>query len=232
MSLLEEQMAERRSRILAAARELISEGGFDGLTMRQLAERARVSVPTVYNLIGNKFLLLEALLRAQVAEALAALARLPRTPSAIDYIEQMPGVAHDVLLANPGYTRALIHIFLTSEDSAPARRVLDAQSMALMAEAVRSAQRSGELCAWADADLVAESMYAIYCHALIGWGSGEIEEDELRACTRQGTGLLLLGLSAGEARARLEAKLRTQHESARQSAAAPKKESDHAERHR
>jgi AcrR family transcriptional regulator len=222
MSLLEEQMAERRSRILAAARSLISAGGFDGLTMRQLADVARVSVPTVYNLIGNKYLLLEALVKEQFAEALAALGKLPGKLMVTDYIELMPGVAHDVLLANPSYTRALIHIFLTSEESAPARRILDAQSIALMAESVRAAQRSGELCAWANPDVVAEALYAIYCHTLIGWGSGEIEEDELRASTRHGMGLVLLGVSAGEARAHLEAKLRTEHESARQSPAAPK----------
>jgi AcrR family transcriptional regulator len=222
MSLLEEQMAERRSRILAAARSLISAGGFDGLTMRQLADQARVSVPTVYNLIGNKFLLLEALVKEQFAEALAAFAKLPGNLPMMEYIERMPGVAHDVLLANPGYTRALIHIFMTSEESSPARRVLDAQSKTLMAETVRAAQRKGELCAWADPELVAQAMYAIYCHALIGWGSGEMEEEELRAFTSHGMGLVLLSISEGAARSRLEAKLRALHESARQSVAAPK----------
>jgi AcrR family transcriptional regulator len=222
MSLLEEQMAERRSRILAAARSLISEGGFEGLTMRQLADQARVSVPTVYNLIGNKFLLLEALVKEQFAEALAAFAKLPGNLSMMEYIERMPGVAHDVLLANPGYTRALIHIFLTSEESSPARRVLDEQSKALMAETVRAAQRKGELCAWADPELVARAMYAIYCHSLIGWASGEMEEEDLRASTHHGMGLVLLAISAGPARERLEAKMRAQHESARQSSAAPK----------
>lgn len=222
MSLVEEQMAERRSRILAAARQLISDGGFDGLTMRQLAEQARVSVPTVYNLIGNKYLLLEALLKEQFAEALAALAKLPRNEAMLDYIEQMPGVTFDVLLANPGYMRALIHIFLTSEEAAAARRVLDAQSMALMAETLRAAQRSGEVCAWANPAWVAQAMYSVFCHGLIGWASGELEEDELRATTGGGMSLMLLAVSEGAARARLEARLRAQHESARQSPAAPK----------
>src|SRR5437764_464693 len=54
MSLLEEHKAERRGRILAAARELIAERGYDGLTMRDLAQASRVSVPTLYNLFGGK----------------------------------------------------------------------------------------------------------------------------------------------------------------------------------
>jgi AcrR family transcriptional regulator len=221
MSLLEEQMSERRARILAAARRLITDGGFEGLTMRQLAEVARVSVPTVYNLIGNKYLLLEALVKEQLGEAVAALAKLPSNLTIAEYIELMPGVAHDVLLANPGYARALIHVFLTSEDAAPARRALDAQSKAMMAASVRAAQRAGELCDWAEPDTVARFMYAIYVDALICWASGEIEEDELRQNTPRGMGLLLLGLTLGDTRERLERKLRAQHESARQSKAEP-----------
>ncbi|MGH9362599.1 MAG: TetR/AcrR family transcriptional regulator, partial [Thermoanaerobaculia bacterium] len=54
MSLLEEHKAERRARILAAARELIAERGYEGLTMRDLAHASRVSVPTLYNLFGGK----------------------------------------------------------------------------------------------------------------------------------------------------------------------------------
>ena len=58
MGLLEDQKAERRARILASARRLIAERGFDGLTMRDLAAASRVSVPTLYNLFGGKQALL------------------------------------------------------------------------------------------------------------------------------------------------------------------------------
>ena len=58
-----EQKAERRSRILAAAREIIAESGYPELTMRDLARQARVTVPTIYNLIGSKEAVLFALPR-------------------------------------------------------------------------------------------------------------------------------------------------------------------------
>ena len=54
MTLREQKMAERRERILLTAREIIAEGGLDALTTRELARRARVTVPTVYNLVGAK----------------------------------------------------------------------------------------------------------------------------------------------------------------------------------
>ena len=54
MSLHDEHKAERRARILQAARRLIARRGVQRLNMRDLAQEARVSVPTVYNLIGGK----------------------------------------------------------------------------------------------------------------------------------------------------------------------------------
>lgn len=214
-------MAERRARILAAARGLIAEGGFEGLTMRQLAELARVSVPTVYNLIGNKFLLLEALVKEQFAQAANALARVPPGRSIVEYVEIMTDVTHDLLLGNPRYTRALIQVFLTADDSAPARRAIDAQCLALIGSALEAAQAAGEIASWADAPLVARQTYALYVSGVLGWASGELEEEALRMSTRFGLGLLLLGLSEGEPRARLEKALRKQQRAVRRLASEP-----------
>ena len=47
-------MAIRRDRILDTARTIIAESGFEALSLRDLAHRAQVTVPTIYNLIGNK----------------------------------------------------------------------------------------------------------------------------------------------------------------------------------
>jgi AcrR family transcriptional regulator len=46
--------AERRKRIIHAARDLIRETGNVGLSMRALAARAGVSLATPYNLFGSK----------------------------------------------------------------------------------------------------------------------------------------------------------------------------------
>ena len=48
-TLRERNMADRRRRILAAAREIIATRGFDGLAMRGLAEQAGVAVKTLYS---------------------------------------------------------------------------------------------------------------------------------------------------------------------------------------
>ncbi|MFM8940255.1 MAG: TetR/AcrR family transcriptional regulator, partial [Phenylobacterium sp.] len=49
-----ETKVDRRDRILAEARALLEAEGFDGLSLRKLAVQARVTVPTIYNLVGGK----------------------------------------------------------------------------------------------------------------------------------------------------------------------------------
>lgn len=58
----ERNKAHNRNKILAAARDLLKEGGLEGLSMRSLAERAQVSSRTPYNLFGSKTDVLLALL--------------------------------------------------------------------------------------------------------------------------------------------------------------------------
>jgi len=66
-----EQKLERRARILAAARELIAQRGYEALSMRELAAHCRVSVPTLYNQFGGKQALLAAAVESHFAGLLA-----------------------------------------------------------------------------------------------------------------------------------------------------------------
>ena len=60
-------MQIRRKRILDCARDVIAEDGFDALNLRSLADRAGVTVPTIYNLIGNKSALLQRLFEDSIS---------------------------------------------------------------------------------------------------------------------------------------------------------------------
>lgn len=61
-------MQKRRARILAEARGLLARGGFDAMNLRELARLADVTVPTIYNLIGNKEEVIVALMGDALAE--------------------------------------------------------------------------------------------------------------------------------------------------------------------
>lgn len=56
--------ASTRDRILAAARQIILEEGYGRLSLERVAERAGVARATIYNQVGSKSGLLEALLKA------------------------------------------------------------------------------------------------------------------------------------------------------------------------
>src|SRR5262245_42811852 len=116
MGLLEDHKAERRARILAAARRLIAARGFDGLTMRDLARASRVSVPTLYNLFGGK----HALILGELEETFADVLASTRTARGATFVERaFAGCEAGMrdLLAVPRYSRALVHLFLTSDET-------------------------------------------------------------------------------------------------------------------
>ena len=88
-------MAARRQRILESARALLQEAGPEGLSMRKLAREAGLSVTTLYNLLGSREKILQALIRDSVkrldepaSDADAALDPLRRASSAMETMLQ------------------------------------------------------------------------------------------------------------------------------------------------
>lgn len=198
MSLLVEHKAERRARILAAARRLIAERGFDGLTMRELARASRVSVPTVYNLFGGK----QAVLMAELEETFALVVRSLASAGGHSVVERafaMCEAGNRDLLAVPAYSRELMHVFLLSEATRPLRLKINDRYVGLMAGVLRDGQAAGDLVAWADPMAVARRMFAHYVHAMLEWAAGDLTDDEFLAATELGMALMLLGLARGRA---------------------------------
>ena len=70
-------MQHRRERILRTARELLASGGFEALSLRELARQAEVTVPTIYNLVGNKEEVLVALFAQAIGEIEARMRAAP-----------------------------------------------------------------------------------------------------------------------------------------------------------
>src|SRR3954454_23229 len=136
MSLFEEHKAERRTRILAAARELIAARGYDGLTMRDLARASRVSVPTLYNLFGGKQALILGELESTFAAVVAGIATVT-TGTVVDRALATCDAGNADLLAVPKYSRQLILLFLTSADTTAVRRASAEQYAELMADLLR-----------------------------------------------------------------------------------------------
>jgi len=198
MGLFEEHKAERRARILVAARELIAARGYDGLTMRDLAKASRVSVPTLYNLFGGKQALLLGELESTFAAVVAGTEQA-RTGSVVDRALATCDAGNADLLAVPRYSRELILLFLTSSEKAEVRRASAESYAELMANVLRDGQKAGEIQPWIDPLVFARGMFAHYQLAMIEWARGEMDTDGFRAATRFGMCAMLLGVTRGKA---------------------------------
>jgi AcrR family transcriptional regulator len=222
-SLWEANKAERRRRILAAARRLISRKGFQGLTMRDLADAGRVSVPTVYNLVGGKLSLLAALVEEVHADVVAKLGDPQHHDTFVSAAMELCAVAHGEVLAAPEYYRELIGLFLVSKEAQPIRKSLAERNIALMARAVASGQARGEIVDWVDPASLSALLYSQYTSATIDWANRKLDDDALQATTSYGHALILLGVARGRAVKKLEDLARMHQHAARPATAAQSK---------
>ena len=92
---------KRRQRILSVARKTLARDGVDGLTVRQLASEAGITVPTIYNLVGNKDDLLRLLLDELVS----------RTERVLEEVEE-----EDPIEATARVVGTLATLFAEDED--------------------------------------------------------------------------------------------------------------------
>ena len=76
-------MAKRRETILREARILIAHEGFEALKIRDLAARADLTVPTIYNLVGGKNEILEIIIQEMVTQL-----RMIQDQAKIDPVEE------------------------------------------------------------------------------------------------------------------------------------------------
>jgi AcrR family transcriptional regulator len=199
-------MAERRERILASARELIAEGGFEALTTRVLARRARVTVPTIYNLIGAKDDVLFAAVEEQTARFLDAIGgRKRRAPLA-----QVLAVSDDCvseLLRDPRYYKALLRLMYSSESALKVRHSVGATVLREFSRGLEAMRETGALVEGLKVRLLAPQLAGQLSAASLQWATDDLDEAGFRRAARLGTQLLLLGATRGAARRQLEEKL-------------------------
>jgi AcrR family transcriptional regulator len=206
MSLFDEHKADRRERIVAAARTLVAERGYEGLTMRDLARAAKVSVPTLYNLFGSK----DAILVTELEAMASAIARA--LPSSGESFLQRGMAAFDagmkILEESPAFFRAVIQMFLTSTETGDLRHRVEQGFVRIMEANLRAAKAAGQLADWAEPAIVARHMYTQQVAGFLAWGLGQVDFATFRAGTLSGCAHLLAGVARGAFAAEVEAQIK------------------------
>ncbi len=196
---------DRRRKILSSARDMLTERGYDGMVMNQVARRANVSPTTLYNLYHTKDEMLLAALRDLTLDA----ARM--TAAEIE---------------EPGYEFILLHLHYSANQSqkgaAYARAITEALFRAkpgdelvemMLTElsenvliSLKAMKTRGELRSETDLEELAVSMAGNYWSTFLLWTKGVIRLADLGRHLMRNFLSMLIAASCGSARTDLESR--------------------------
>lgn len=193
--------AERRARIIRAARELIRETGSSGLSMRALAARAGVSLATPYNLFGSKGAVLVAVLEDIKGFGSRFAAYRGRDPLERAVCAAELAVAY--YEEDPEFYRALWTCILGSEGAEARSALFNPKRDAFWLGLLKEAQDAGLLLPEIDLRLLMRSLDHGFRSAMLHWVLGDLPLAALRPATAYAYALTLRGAATADAQAGL-----------------------------
>jgi AcrR family transcriptional regulator len=217
MKLVEEQTLERHERILETVRQCIAEKGVIDLTIRDLAESCRVSVPTLYRRFGSKEqLLVEAIRSFFNSDVLGdqlengSLCGAERLLAVID-------LCGKTITDMPEYNQQLFTLFMSSDFGAKLGWDITESITFYVRQGLVEIQQSGELNDWIDLDVLAERVAAQCIVSALEFCNGDISTHGFVAVFSYSAAMLLLASTSGQAHATFkERALKTQDIARRQ----------------
>ncbi|ENZ83063.1 MULTISPECIES: TetR/AcrR family transcriptional regulator [Caulobacter] len=153
-----------RERVLAAARRLFSERGYEGATIRDIAQAAGMSTGAVFASFADKSELFEEILTADYEVIHAQMTQASRNAKTVD--EALLGlfaVAYAFHVEQLPLLRASIAVSWTRSEAAERRARADLKHIfRLIGEALRRGVEEGQLKKDIDAKLLAEITWDVY----------------------------------------------------------------------
>ena len=180
-----------RQKIIAAAQELLREGGIEALTMRSLAERAQISSRTPYNLFGSKTDVLIGLIDEPLRRFLSA-PSLPLAKGILPTMLAMVQVIYRQYEPEIDYYRT-IYWGVMASDHHEARAAGLTRSRKVAERQIRAAMAAGELRAKTDPPALAAHIVAVIMGLLGLWASKLLSGPELVTECRRSLILCFLG---------------------------------------
>ena len=196
--------AERRRRIIHAARDLIRETGNAGLSMRALAARAGVSLATPYNLFGSKRAIVLAVLD-DVREFQDRFANL-RSTDPLERLFTAVDMAIEFYVADPPFYKTLwAAVFDASDDVRT--EIFNWKRNEFWRSLVAGAAEAGAIAPGVNIELLFRALDRSFESAMLEWVVGELEPDLLAPTIRYGYALILKGAASADWRGPLDVRL-------------------------
>ncbi len=193
----------REDRVLREARALISERGADGVTIRELAQRSGVSVPTLYSWFGDKSALLVRAVERTFEAFLDETGSAASSPA--EALLELPRAAADAMLGAPDYSRSVIEVFA---QAGAENGMMDAVAGAVAVRIGRfleELEAAGGLETWVAIAPLAERLASLHVVTCMQWAGGRIPDAAFGATLQYGMAITTLGSARGDARERIAA---------------------------
>lgn len=182
-----------RAHILANARRLVAEEGYDSVAMREVARRSGITPPTIYNLIGNRACVLrEAIVEGQQAKVAFA-SRLARS-TGMNPILAYAETILNALSCYQDYSRHSIRAIVHQRSDLELPRLITQRSRTAMMFWLDQLERDGRF--WRKTCMETAGTLASrpILTAVARWADGGLTIAELRQKMALGVGTVLMGL--------------------------------------
>jgi len=195
-----EQKAQRREQILAAARDLITERGYREVTMRAIAGRCGVSIPTLYNLCGDRRTLLFEAVSSHLTGVLGNIsaAASKRGHRKVVAVAEACAVA---MCQRPDYHRTMMGVLAGGDGAYELSANLSRMLASEIQVGIDEMRAAAELASWADPAALSHAVAGQIVATASEWASGSLDDENLRSAMVYGVSIALLGVAEGKATA-------------------------------
>ncbi|MDJ0787585.1 MAG: TetR/AcrR family transcriptional regulator [Myxococcota bacterium] len=171
--LRERNKARRRHAILESALELLRHNALEDVTIEQIAARAEVSSPTVYNLVGTREQLLGSLIDRVMEDLVATLEKREGELDPIDEARFAVEQSARAFVADGEAYRQIVRALGSFPASGSPLAVDPVQ---LHIQAMKGAQEMGTLRPELDPTALGRQSYIAYIAALIAWAAESLTD--------------------------------------------------------
>ena len=192
-----ERGRKSRARIRAAARSLFRERGFDGATLRAIAERADMGASSIYRHFQSKEeLLIDELAELQEEAWTRFRSADDRARPTSDRLRAFFAVQHGLLVADRDLTTIALRA-TTKTEARVARRVLQLQdrTIGLLMEILQRGRMKQHLAKDVDVLEASRVIFHVTHGARIPWANGLVSDEALRTSIHQALEMLFAGIS-------------------------------------
>jgi AcrR family transcriptional regulator len=201
MDLMSQQKHERGERILEATREMLAERGYAEVTVRELARRCGVSVPTLYNRFGGKDALIAQAVKSQFSKALGSVEGDDEGET-IGYprLMDLVGRVADGVIELADYHRALLQAFSQVRETGALHQSVAQELTAAIIVQLGEMRRRRHLGDWVALDVLSAQITTACIAATMTWAAGAISDSGLRPFMEHSVGLILVASTRGASR--------------------------------